>query len=314
MQREARGKRRCEGLKSMRQQSARGLHLLATTSVIALSLVAMPVAVDLHSPLPVLKVAMADSCCFIGDTKVLMADGTERPIRDVRVGDLVMGASGHVGRVKQIERPHLGTRLLYALNGGPAFVTAEHPFATLGGWRAVDPAATARENPNLTVKRLRVGDCLQTGRVQPQPLTAGNLALTAPALTPVVLLSLTAEPAARDTILYNLLLDGEHTYFANGYLVHNKGDGPGAGGSSGGSDSGDSGGDDSGGDDSGNSGPGGGESGESGGSSESGESGSSGSGNVSGSPDSRSSFDQIQQIGPDLSPDEEAETISKGWQ
>jgi hypothetical protein len=232
---------------------------------------------------------------------------------------LVMGPSGRAGRVKQIERPHLGARLLYALNGGPAFVTAEHPFATLGGWRAVDPAATACENLNLTVKRLLVGDCLQTGRVQPLPLTAGNLALTAPALTPVVLLSLTAESAARDTILYNLLLDSEHTYFANGYLVHNKGDGSGDGGSGdggsgGGSDGGGSGSGDSGGDDSGNSGPGGGESGESGGSSESGESGSSGSGNVSGSPGSRSSFDQIQQIGPDLSPDEEAETISKGWQ
>lgn len=25
-----------------------------------------------------------------------------------------------------------------------------------------------------------------------------------------------------ETVVYNLLLDGDHTYFADGYLVHNK--------------------------------------------------------------------------------------------
>jgi hypothetical protein len=33
----------------------------------------------------------------------------------------------------------------------------------------------------------------------------------------------TARREDPDIILYNLLLDEGHTYFANGYLVHNKG-------------------------------------------------------------------------------------------
>ena len=157
---ELRGWCRCKGLRNVRQNSRRGFHLLATTSVIALCLSAAPLAIDPLSPMPVFKVAMADSCCFTGDTRVRMADGRERPIRDIRVGDQVLAPSGGACRVVGIEQPLLGARPLYALNGGPAFVTAEHPFATLGGWRSIDPAATIRESPDLPVNRLLIGDCL----------------------------------------------------------------------------------------------------------------------------------------------------------
>jgi hypothetical protein len=34
--------------------------------------------------------------------------------------------------------------------------------------------------------------------------------------------SISFENASSDTQLYNLILDGDHTYHADGYLVHNK--------------------------------------------------------------------------------------------
>ncbi len=71
------------------KNSKRGLYLLASTSVITLGLVAAPVTVDFDLDQPVRKVAQAKSC-FTGDTRILMADGGEKPIRAVRVGDLVM--------------------------------------------------------------------------------------------------------------------------------------------------------------------------------------------------------------------------------
>ena len=37
-----------------------------------------------------------------------MADGTEKPIRDVWIGNLVMGRDGQPNRVTGIERPVLG--------------------------------------------------------------------------------------------------------------------------------------------------------------------------------------------------------------
>ena len=42
---------------------------------------------------PMLKVAQAKSC-FVAGTRILMADGSERPIEAVRVGELVRGRTG----------------------------------------------------------------------------------------------------------------------------------------------------------------------------------------------------------------------------
>ncbi len=114
-------------------KTTRGLYLLASTSIVTLGLVAAPVTVDFDLDWPVLKVAQADSSCFTGDTRILMADGQEKPIRAVRVGDLVMGTGGRANRVVSIGRPVLGNRLLYSINGGPHFVTSEHPFMTATG-------------------------------------------------------------------------------------------------------------------------------------------------------------------------------------
>jgi len=218
--------------------SNRGITLLASTSVLALGLAAAPVAVDFDLSQPVLKIAQAKSgsSCFTGDTRILMADGQERPIRELQVGDLVMAPNGHANRVTEIERPVLGERLLYALNGGSHFVTAEHPFMTAAGWKAVDPAATAAENPRLAVARLVLGDCLTVVHAAGAPTTMGNLALAGLVLEQIVLTRLDARVAAPETPLFNLLLDGDHAYFADGYLVPTKGGGDrdGGGGSEGG--------------------------------------------------------------------------------
>jgi hypothetical protein len=124
----------------------------------------------------------------------------------------------------------LGDRLLYALNDGNFFVTAEHPFMTETGWKSVNPRATADENPALRVGRLTVGDRLMV-------LTAATVPMAMPVggsshwfdeqfeiqLDSTPLVSLVGRPADPRTPLFNLLLDGDHAYFANEMLVHNKG-------------------------------------------------------------------------------------------
>ncbi|MDA0701840.1 MAG: Hint domain-containing protein [Proteobacteria bacterium] len=157
--------------------------------------------------------------CFAAGTKVALAGGGERRIEEVRIGDRVLGRDGAINTVTGIERPRLGGRLLYGFNGGPAFVTAEHPFWTAEGWKAIDPTATARENPRLRVGALAVGDRVAVAvisgltPVSYAPGRAQDIGIEAIA-------SVRADP---DTVVYNLLLDGDHTYFADGYLVHNKG-------------------------------------------------------------------------------------------
>jgi hypothetical protein len=168
--------------------------------------------------------------CFTAGTQVLMADGSVRPIEAVRPGERVRGRDGSVNGVTGVERVRLGDRLLYGFDGGPPFVTAEHPFLTAQGWKAIDPRSTRRESPHLAVGALAPGDRLAVAAV-PAALAAetasGALAVRyAPAPLPRygfrAAVRITAVRAAPGTVLYNLLLDGDHSYIANGYVVHNK--------------------------------------------------------------------------------------------
>jgi hypothetical protein len=168
--------------------------------------------------------------CFVAGTRIAMADGTSRAIERVAVGDFVLGAEGRINRVIEVERPLLGSRLLYALNDSDFFVTAEHPFMTEAGWKAIDPAATAVENPALRVGRLNVGDRLLVLAAVSMPLAvpvggrgAWSDEFYEVELDSTRLVSLVGRPGHPRTLLYNLLLDGDHVYFANEMLVHNKG-------------------------------------------------------------------------------------------
>jgi hypothetical protein len=159
-----------------------------------------------------------------------MADGTSRAIERIEVGDLVFGREGRINRVVEVERPLLGRRLLYALNESDFFVTAEHPFMTETDWMAIDPRATADENPALRVERLNVGDRLLVLAAVTMPIAVpvgGRGAWSDERfeveLETSSLVSLVGRPGHPSTPLYNLLLDGDHAYFANEMLVHDKG-------------------------------------------------------------------------------------------
>ena len=328
-------------------RTRRMIRLLASTSAIAISLSIAPVAITFHDhDVSIVKMARADSC-FVAGTRVLMADGSEKPIEEIVVGDRVMGAAGQANRVTAIERPRLAGRSLHGFNGGRPFVTAEHPFRTLGGWKSIDPMATRSENARLRVGRLAVGDML-VAVAAPDGRSGTNGALAtspsaAPAFQYVALRALAAAPADPETVVYNLILDGDHGYFADRFLVHNKGDGGGEGsdGSDAGSDGESSDGPDAGSDgsDSGSDGSGsdgsdsgagsdgsGSESGESGdGSGSSGSSGNdssddssnSGTGSMSGvlpAGQAGSFSDSLGKVGSYLSKDEEESAIANGWQ
>lgn len=141
--------------------------------------------------------------CFVADTKVLMADGTEKYIQDVKLGDVLKGETGN-NKVIGFHQPKLGEEKLYSFNGGRYFVTAEHPFNTTDGWKSLNPAKTAEEHLNITVTELKIGDTLITEKGK------------------VKLKSIDSKSEKSDTQLYNFKLDGDHTYYADGYLVHNK--------------------------------------------------------------------------------------------
>ncbi|MCC7436635.1 hypothetical protein IT402_02040 [Candidatus Nomurabacteria bacterium] len=141
--------------------------------------------------------------CFIADTKVEMADGTYKNIQDVKIGDVLKGEKTN-NVVLAYHRPPKSEGIIYGFNGGRAFVTQEHPFKTTEGWKSINPDKTNQENIGITVTKLEVGDVLITEK--------GQTKIT----------SIEREIVPETTPLYNFVLSGDRTYFADGYLVHNK--------------------------------------------------------------------------------------------
>ncbi|HHQ4565615.1 TPA: hypothetical protein ACSP2E_000935 [Aeromonas hydrophila] len=209
---------------------------LLVGSAIALALFATPLNYDFSHHQWQLNQAYAKSC-FVAGTCILMADGEERPIETLQIGERVRDQYGHSNRILAIERVLLGERRLYGLNRLAPFFTAEHPLLTTRGWAAIAPAMTRSENPTLAVLPLFTGMYLLGWS---EHGSAGNLAL-APHPTPLLVESLCWLDAPPTTALFNLILDGSHSYVANGLIVHNK-DGDGSGGGSGNGGGGSSGG------------------------------------------------------------------------
>lgn len=142
------------------------------------------------------------STCFIADTQVDMADGTKKNIQDVKIGDVLKGETSN-NTVVGFHRPTLDGKL-YSFNGGRFFVTEEHPFKTTEGWKSINPKKTALENIGIEVTDLKVGDTLVTDHGLEK------------------IYSIESKEESKDTPLYNFKLSGDHTYYADGYLVHNK--------------------------------------------------------------------------------------------
>jgi RHS repeat-associated protein len=147
--------------------------------------------------------ARAGQACnsFSGDTLVLLADGSKKPISEIRVGDAVYASDPETGT----QGPRIVTRLWMhddtlvdlAIGGGTVTTTASHPF-----WNATD-----REWQYASA--LNIGDAV---------LTASGDRLRVRGLRPQ---SLRADRA------YNLTVDGIHSYFVAAagemVLVHNAG-------------------------------------------------------------------------------------------
>jgi intein/homing endonuclease len=76
---------------------------------------------------------------------------------------------------------------------------------TTEGWKAIDVLAAKQENPELEITTLQIGDLLIIYDDSTEEITSLTEQKTAPLSTKV----------------YNFHTDGNNTYYANGYLVHN---------------------------------------------------------------------------------------------
>ena len=153
--------------------------------------------------------------CFMPHTPIIMADGiTRKPISEIVVGDQVLSRDGNANTVKEIETPMLGKRLVYGWGGKEPFVSEEHPMMTTKGWGAFNPTTLFEgEFHTFTeVVKEELKDVVEIKTGTELVTQIGN----------EVISDLVPESMPEDTVIYNLLLDGDNTFYANNVLVHNK--------------------------------------------------------------------------------------------
>ena len=132
-------------------------------------------------------IASGCSWCLKAGTKILTPDG-QKNIEDIRVGDLVISAENLSRNVKRIFKHYAeDTRVLDFANGSKLYTTDNHPILTLKG-RFV-PA-----------KDLEIGTIVQTAHG-----------------CTVLIASNASEPYE----VYNLTVENDNTFIANGIKVHN---------------------------------------------------------------------------------------------
>ena len=143
------------------------------------------------------SVGGTQSACFIPGTLITMADGSRKDIENIKEGDIIQSQNGISNVIKLII--HEGEFDVYSINNSKPFVTAEHPFKTIDGWKSIH----ASDLHGITTTPLNENDEL---------ITLNNTE------------KITSIKVSKEKVnkVYNLSVDNEHVYYANNYLVHNK--------------------------------------------------------------------------------------------
>ena len=160
--------------------------------------------------------------CFLAGSLVQMADGT-KPIEEVCVGDLVLGAFGELNEVLALHRPLLGQATLCNINGEHVS-TNHHPHISVDGkFYCGDPAMVSNKTYGKMHKVIdadgNIVDRMLHGLKKERilKLSIGIELKTVEGYR--VTRSLETFSMPEDTQLYNLVVGGSHTYHVDGYAV-----------------------------------------------------------------------------------------------
>jgi hypothetical protein len=151
--------------------------------------------------------------CFAAGTLILLADGTQQPIEQVRAGDWVasfepqaMAAGGRkliTGLVLETSAHQARDYYQLRFAHGTIVVTGEHPFYAPSVTRPVERV----HGEFIRVKDLQIGDRVEAWLGQRDQ---------------VQLLEMCREVNGEPITVYNFQVMATHTYIAAGCLVHNK--------------------------------------------------------------------------------------------
>ncbi len=153
------------------------------------------------SPTAICKLA-----CFVSGTKVTMADGSERPIEEIKKGSRVLSynLTTHSYAESTVTAVYHYVGDVYSINNGILKLTDNHPLFVKKPdgrmvWAAIDPNGSSAYKLN-DVKKLEIGDYLL--------LSNGSWSKI-----------LSIGPASNNVDVYTLVMSSPYTFFANGILA-----------------------------------------------------------------------------------------------
>ena len=142
---------------------------------------------------------------------VAMADGSHKKIEEIQIGEKLLGQNGVINTVIEFDHPMLDGRNIIGVNGMGKFMTPEHPLFTKNGWRSYSAETFRRQFPDmlwLNVEDLAIGDKILKEDGSWLEVTSLEV--------------FEGEPEQQ---VFNFILDGNNTYYADGLLAHNRGGG-----------------------------------------------------------------------------------------
>jgi hypothetical protein len=153
-------------------------------------------------------------CCFDPEAPVTMMDGTEKMIKDIVPGDWVKGQNGF-NQVLANKTIGVGSRIMVKFNGFDFYTTDDHLFLTDKGWKTWNPATVLKDKDTVNALYL-------TGANRYTPIQSGDkLKWNDTWIDYDDLGAVYHTDFAEDYVVHDLTLDGDCTYYVDGFLVHN---------------------------------------------------------------------------------------------
>ena len=161
--------------------------------------------------------------CFLAGSPVRLANGTNIPIEDVKVGDKVLGAFGEINEVLALHRPLLGNNTMTKINNEHD-TSSHHPHISVDKkFYAVKPSVAFNGTYGRAHKVIdsngAIVDRFLSGLHQDRLLTMSLDIMLQTISGPRKITSLETYTMPADTQLYNLVVSGSHTYYVDGYAV-----------------------------------------------------------------------------------------------
>ena len=161
--------------------------------------------------------------CFLAGSLVAMADGSEKVIEDVQVGDLVVGAFGEANEVLALHRPLLGDCEMLRINDEHS-TTIHHPHIGANKAFYSGNPDKVRNGTYGRMHKVIDGEGNLVDRMlhglKPERIVQLEVGTELKVLEGGrVVRALEIYNMPEDTQLYNLVIGGSHTYHVDGYAV-----------------------------------------------------------------------------------------------